>query len=336
MTLDKSGNSNGSSRNSSSNNNNNNNNSGCPVSKDGGVDASFTATTTGWGSWLGWIQPKKASSKPISTSLNGCPVTVLDDDKEPASLEEAAGHEQTPQFDQKGVVLNTHRVISSIPRGVSEEKGPHHQPAGDDTCKDDANSSGKPSRWIYPSEQQFFNALRKKGWDHVEAHEIPTVLEIHNTVNEKTWKQVLRWEEGMDRDTAGSAVETDLKLVRFQGKPTELSPQAFIWTKILRWMDPPFDRHDWYVRKQPRTRTDGVTNSFPIQRYVIDYYMIPPQHPEMPPTPYVDARPALDSPRAFYLRALRLIQQELPGVTSEYQAWKARQRAYFDGSLPDK
>ena len=62
--------------------------------------------------------------------------------------------------------------------------------------------------------------------------------------------------------------------------------------------------------------------------------MIPPLVPEMPPTPFVDARPALDSPRAFFMRARRFIKEELPGITSEYNAWKASRPYYYDGSAP--
>ena len=334
-----------------SNNNDGGSSGGCPVAKDATVDSSSDSRSSGWGSWLGWSAPKPAAtdatvSAAASTNSgsNGCPV-AKDDQQQPASLEEAARHAQTPHPDQKGVALSTHRMISSIPRGATEDttdKGPHHQA----TTAPVAAEKKASSNWIYPSEQQFFNALRKKGWNDVQAEEIPSVLEIHNTVNERTWKQVIRWEEGMDRDIANTssdtkgAVETDLKLVRFQGRPKDLSPQAFIWTTLLRQMEAPFDRHDWYVQKQPRRQpgsSDHPTssiNAFPIQRYVIDYYMIPPSDPNIPPTPYVDARPALDSPRAFYLRASRLIQQELPGLTSEYRAWKARQPQYFDGSMP--
>lgn len=321
--------------------------SGCPVAKDAKGNLSSGSKRSGWGSWLGWSAPQPATadataSVSTSSNSNGCPVSK-DDQQQPASLEEAARYAQTPHPDQKGVALSTHRMVSSIPRGATEEtdKGPHHQA----TTAPAAQEKKASSNWIYPSEQQFFNALRKKGWNDVQAEEIPSVLEIHNTVNERTWKQVIRWEEDMDRDISTDnqqkgAVETDLKLVRFQGRPKDLSPQAFIWTTLLRQMEAPFDRHDWYVQKQPRQQqqqgSSSATqpNDFPVQRYVIDYYMIPPPDPNMPPTPYVDARPALDSPRAFYLRASRLIQQELPGLTSEYRAWKARQPRYFDGSMP--
>jgi len=336
MTLDK------------SNNNQTPSSSACPVAKDSSSLKDRSSSQHSWSAWLGFGGNSSngngatvsAAASPVNSASpsGGCP--VKGENQAVASLEEAAAYSQDPHPDQQGVALSTHRMISSIPRGETppEEKGPHHQPTSTACAKDAASENTKetPSHWVYPSEQQFFHALRKKGWDHVEASSVPSVLEIHNTINERTWKQVLEWEDTMDLDL--SPKETDLKLVRFQGRPKDMSPQAFIWTKLLRWSDPPFDRHDWYVQKQPRSTTASQPAQaqqqlhYPIQRYIIDYYMLPPPHPEMPPIPFVDARPALDAPRAFYLRAKRVLEEELPGITFQYNAYKCKQPKYYDGS----
>lgn len=49
--------------------------------------------------------------------------------------------------------------------------------------------------------------------------------------------------------------------------------------------EPPFDRHDWVVRR-PNTGEEV--------RYVIDYYSAPPE-PDGSPVFSLDVRPALDS-----------------------------------------
>ena len=49
--------------------------------------------------------------------------------------------------------------------------------------------------------------------------------------------------------------------------------------------EPPFDRHDWIVRR-PKTGEEV--------RYVIDYYSAPPE-PDGSPVFSLDVRPALDS-----------------------------------------
>jgi cytochrome c heme-lyase len=64
--------------------------------------------------------------------------------------------------------LSTERITSSIPR----DRG---------------------SNWDYPSPQQFYNALVRKGWETPEEH-VETMVEIHNFLNEQAWNEVLRWE----------------------------------------------------------------------------------------------------------------------------------------------
>lgn len=47
--------------------------------------------------------------------------------------------------------------------------------------------------WDYPSPQQFYNALVRKGWETPES-EIETIVQIHNFLNEKAWEEVQKWE----------------------------------------------------------------------------------------------------------------------------------------------
>ncbi len=56
-------------------------------------------------------------------------------------------------------------------------------------------------------------------------------------------------------------------------------------TNILCSTEPPFDRHDWIVKR--KTSGEEV-------RYVIDYYSAPPD-PHGSPVFSLDVRPALDS-----------------------------------------
>jgi cytochrome c heme-lyase len=64
----------------------------------------------------------------------------------------------------------------------------------------------------------------------------------------------------------------DIQLARFQGKPGQISPKARFWL-FAGWLlpsrfnsEPPFDRHDWIVRRKSGEEV----------RYVIDYYSAPP------------------------------------------------------------
>jgi cytochrome c heme-lyase len=73
----------------------------------------------------------------------------------------------------QSVDLPTERIESSIPRDGSE-------------------------KWEYPSPQQFYNALVRKGWETPEEH-IQVMVEIHNFLNEQAWQEVLKWEKRQHR-----------------------------------------------------------------------------------------------------------------------------------------
>lgn len=78
--------------------------------------------------------------------------------------------QQSPLPGQKQQ-LGTEREVSSIPRAAGED-----------------------AKWIYPSEQMFFNAMRRKNWNP-EEKDMPVVVPIHNAVNEQAWRQILEWEK---------------------------------------------------------------------------------------------------------------------------------------------
>jgi cytochrome c heme-lyase len=80
---------------------------------------------------------------------------------------------QAPAPSQK-ILLPTERTISSIPRPSEED--------------------GTSRYWDYPSPQQFYNALVRKGWETPEEH-VETMVDIHNFLNEKAWDEVLKWEK---------------------------------------------------------------------------------------------------------------------------------------------
>ncbi|KAF4610888.1 hypothetical protein D9613_007021 [Agrocybe pediades] len=138
-------------------------------------------------------------------------------------------------------------------------------------------------KWEYPSPQQFYNALVRKGWETPEEH-VETMVEIHNFLNEEAWEEVLKWERRRNPDD-------DIQLARFMGKPGQLSPKARLYM-FAGWLlpsrfntEPPFDRHDWIIRR-PKTGEEV--------RYVIDYYSAPPE-PDGSPVFSLDVRPAIDN-----------------------------------------
>ncbi|KAJ2722754.1 Cytochrome c1 heme lyase [Coemansia sp. Benny D115] len=177
--------------------------------------------------------------------------------------------EQTPSRGQLHG-LSTQRTISSIPRAS------RYEAAGKSECPavDVPGQSGSKDMWVYPSEQMFFNAMRRKNWNPQET-DMKTVVPIHNAVNEKCWMMIMEWEARYKTQCARPM------LLKFEGKSKELTPKARL--RSLFGYHTPFDRHDWTVDRCGK----------PV-RYIIDFYegKKDPKHPEKPSF-FLDVRPAL-------------------------------------------
>ena len=203
---------------------------------------------------------KQASAETNVPNGSSCPVAAPENDPS-NNMPKVA--EQSVWPGQKET-LATGRVKSTIPKGNFT---PPHQQAVEDE-----------ETWVYPSEQQFYNAMKRKGWDPKE-RDMSTVVAIHNAVNERTWNQVLKWEKIFHCDCENP------RLLRFQGRPKDLSPKARLLS--LMGYNPPFDRHDWIV---DRCGTEV--------RYIVDFYR-GKQLEGVPASFHIDARPALDSGEAL-------------------------------------
>ena len=145
---------------------------------------------------------KKAINK--LTTESSCPVPHLPYNPQTNDF----NYDQSEHSSQREVLSKT-RAVSTIPK-VDHELIPQHQPKGVD-------------RWVYPSEQQYFNAMKRKGYNPSES-DVPVILAIHNMVNEQGWSKVKEWES-----FRGNSFP---KLLRFTGRPNDLSPKALILSLI--------------------------------------------------------------------------------------------------------
>lgn len=212
----------------------------------------------------------------------------------------------TREATQQTVTLPLSREASTIPRGDG------------------------PGNWEYPSPQQMYNAMLRKGYTDTPAEHVESMVAVHNFLNEGAWEEVRSWEglfahglgkgweycrqgeenaqrelalDGLRRQRRGVEV-AEPKLLRFMGRPNEPTPKArmlgfMAWLYPSQFPDnPPFDRHDWFVQ---RHSSDGATREV---RYVIDYYSGPPE-PTGEPVFYLDVRPAVDGPTAACERLAR-------------------------------
>lgn len=150
------------------------------------------------------------------------------------------------------VDLPVERELSSIPRG---------------------DSSGN---WEYPSPQQMYNAMLRKGFTDTPQDAVQSMVAVHNFLNEGAWNEIVGWERifgsGLKRgwekcrrgeeniamdvlreEVLGSATsrghgdgdndddddddDNTPRLLRFQGRPKELTPKAQMM-QALGWLYP--------------------------------------------------------------------------------------------------
>ncbi|KAK1782353.1 cytochrome c/c1 heme-lyase [Copromyces sp. CBS 386.78] len=189
----------------------------------------------------------------------------------------------------QAIALPTERDPSSIPKGTGD------------------------GNWEYPSPQQMYNALLRKGYTDTDITAVESMVAVHNFLNEGAWNEIVEWErrfgkglmrgwEIMKRGEENAPImlrrleaqendpEPQPTLIRFQGRPKDMTPKAALLQVLGRInsnyaTEPPFDRHDWYVSREHNGEKKEV-------RYVIDFYSAPPE-PTGEPVFYLDVRPAV-------------------------------------------
>ena len=128
-----------------------------------------------------------------------------------------------PQTRAPGQVgaLPTEREVSSIPRGDA-------------------------GLWEYPSPQQMYNAMRRKGFADAPEDAVESMVAVHNWLNEGAWAEICAWEGRFGGGVLGAAGLRARdpawvpKLVRFQGRRKDVSPKAQLYGFLGRIMPDTF------------------------------------------------------------------------------------------------
>ncbi|GAA5825563.1 hypothetical protein JCM11251_000285 [Rhodosporidiobolus azoricus] len=278
---------------------------------------------------------QSAAPAPPPSPPAGCPMHKQDDTTSEQAKHAAFGDvntlnnmpnlAQAPSPGQK-TFLPLERTISSIPRSAHGSSTGGACPVKHDTpeaapsaAAAAAAPAAKEEQWEYPSPQQFYNALVRKGWETPE-ESVEMMVNIHNWLNEEAWQQVRRWEEKHDGGDRSS-------LASFQGRPQELSPKARYHLAMGKLFPNyyghvrPFDRHDWVVHRPSPASSGGASymsggNATPYtsHRYVIDYYHLADDQ-DGNPVFSLDVRPAVDD--------LTAVQERI----SEW--WKLKKQTVF-------
>ncbi|KAG8945772.1 holocytochrome c synthase [Tulasnella sp. 424] len=141
-----------------------------------------------------------------------CPVTHGNDEGVNPLNNVPLNLSQSPNSNQS-TVLSTKRETSTIPRALSSDQA------------NDPLDQHSSSNWVYPSPQQFFNALNRKGYQMPE-NQMATMVQLHNFLNEEAWAEVLDWEKRWNSNSTSPP-----QLAQINGKPRELTYKA----RTLQW-----------------------------------------------------------------------------------------------------
>ncbi|KAF2142366.1 uncharacterized protein K452DRAFT_318023 [Aplosporella prunicola CBS 121167] len=219
------------------------------------------------------------SAQPMPS--DGCDSSSMDQ-----TLPSKTASAVSPIVSATGFRLGERREVSTIPRAFPESAASGGAPANNEQ---DTGADKGSGNWIYPSEQMFFNAMRRKNFDP-RMEDMRSIVPIHNAVNERAWKEIKEWEEGRGSEECGGP-----KLVAFAGQSTKLTPRARLNTFL--GYQAPFDRHDWTIDRC------GVTVD-----YVIDFYAGRDEGKAGKSLNfYLDVRPKLNSWEAVKTRASRFV-----------------------------
>lgn len=247
----------------------------------------------------------QATAAPTQSSSSSSSHGNSHDSLNPLNLMPNLSQSRSPN---QTLALPTERTLSSIPKGT------------DPSSKE---------VWEYPSPQQMYNAMIRKGGPAPE-DAVESMVNIHNFLNEGAWAEILEWErrwaggvgrglrvsfsdspEDAERDLAKlrreakgvveeSAVDDDedadpstgARLLRFEGRSQDRTPKSRIIEALSKFFPSAFSDEVPFDRHDWYVlRKDGTT-----VRYVIDYYGGGMEAGM--PTFYLDVRPALDKPSA--------------------------------------
>lgn len=178
-----------------------------------------------------------AVASPSIPSETACPYTPPEAAPNPGSVANPSKYSKYnplnymfPDISQErapnqSIALPTEREPSTIPKGNGE------------------------GNWEYPSPQQMYNALLRKGYTDTDATAVESMVSVHNFLNEGAWAEIVEWERrfggglkrgwemckrGEEGSMAGVNVEAGAnedevsqpKLIRFMGRPKEMTPKA--------------------------------------------------------------------------------------------------------------
>jgi cytochrome c heme-lyase len=170
---------------------------------------------------------------------------------------------QTPQPSEKSSTLSKLNPLNYMFANISQSRAENQTvdlPV-ERELSSIPRSDPKAGNWEYPSPQQMYNAMLRKGYDDTPQDAVESMVAVHNFLNEGAWAEIVEWErtfagglksgwekcrrgeenlrlEAQRREMQGGVDdEPQPSLVRFMGRPGDLTPKAKIM-QAMGWVYP--------------------------------------------------------------------------------------------------
>lgn len=185
-------------------------------------------------------KPKPAAAA-AAAPPSSCPVPHAQPAAAPSSCPVPHGN---PADDKPKSLLSQLNPLNYMFPDLTQDRAPnqtHHLP----TSREESSipRSDGDTKWEYPSPQQMYNALLRKGYHDTDVTAVEDMVAVHNFLNEGAWEEVVGWEKRFsgglmkgwgackrgeenaeEQMQAGDIAEPTL--IRFQGRPKEMTPKA--------------------------------------------------------------------------------------------------------------
>lgn len=209
-------------------------------------------------------------AQPKKPEQNACPVMSTDS---PFNAPNPHQQQQQQQQQQQSSTLSKLNPLNYMFSSISQDRAPDQTvdlPVDREVSSIPRGDS--QGNWEYPSPQQMYNAMLRKGYTDTPQDAVESMVAVHNFLNEGAWDEIVSWERifgrglkhGWDRCKRGEEniamdalreevlgasgqvqgqgqgnddEEEEPRLLRFQGRPQELTPKAQM-LQALGWLYP--------------------------------------------------------------------------------------------------
>jgi hypothetical protein len=142
---------------------------------------------------MGQTQSRTDSTSSRAVDPSACPVP-----HNPSAAAAPEGscpvtHDAPPKLAQCPIDHGKNNPLNQIPE-LAQARAPNQTTDLPLSRTESSIPKDTSAKWEYPSPQQFYNALVRKGWETPEEH-VETMVDIHNFLNEQAWMEVLKWEK---------------------------------------------------------------------------------------------------------------------------------------------